>query len=143
LPEDIHPDAGPLQYFPGSHNVKVTGFFDWGDGSILLEPDSVQSPTEFSVYLANKMAEQGIEPVTFCPKKGDVFIWHGGLVHGGTEINNTEITRKSYVTHYSSLEAFPKAHMEVDALDTGAFLKLNNGYSFEWPWMKDIKKIIR
>ena len=30
--EDVHPDAGPLAYYPGSHRIEVSGMFDWGDG---------------------------------------------------------------------------------------------------------------
>jgi ectoine hydroxylase-related dioxygenase (phytanoyl-CoA dioxygenase family) len=33
-------------------------------------------------------------------KKGDVFIWHANLVHGGSPIKDPAITRKSMVVHY-------------------------------------------
>jgi len=33
-------------------------------------------------------------------KKGDVFLWHGMLVHGGSPVKNPALTRKSMVIHY-------------------------------------------
>jgi phytanoyl-CoA hydroxylase len=30
--EDIHADAGPLAYYPGTHKVGEFGFYDFGDG---------------------------------------------------------------------------------------------------------------
>ena len=60
--EDIHPDAGPLSYFPGSHKPDVCGFFDWGHGSILMEDDSIRTPAEFSAYLDARVRTAGICP---------------------------------------------------------------------------------
>jgi ectoine hydroxylase-related dioxygenase (phytanoyl-CoA dioxygenase family) len=36
----------------------------------------------------------------FLAKKGDVFLWHGMTLHGGSEIENPQLTRKSFVIHY-------------------------------------------
>jgi ectoine hydroxylase len=36
----------------------------------------------------------------FLAKKGDVFIWHANLIHGGSPIKNHSLTRKSMVIHY-------------------------------------------
>ena len=33
-------------------------------------------------------------------KKGDVFIWHANLIHGGSPIKDHSLTRKSMVIHY-------------------------------------------
>jgi ectoine hydroxylase-related dioxygenase (phytanoyl-CoA dioxygenase family) len=46
------------------------------------------------------IAKNGLQPKVFLPKKGDVFIWHANLVHGGTPVRNTALTRKSMVIHY-------------------------------------------
>ena len=43
---------------------------------------------------------------TLLINKGDVLIWHACLVHGGEEIKNQKQTRKSYVSHYSSGQAY-------------------------------------
>ncbi len=133
--EDVDPRSGPLAYYPGSHRPEVSGFFDWGGGSILLEPDSSRTPMDFAHYLWDRMAKAGIEPVTFCPRKGDVLVWHGALAHGGTPILSPELTRKSYVTHYTSLEGYPPAHMKPGALETGAYISENGGFAFDFPWL--------
>lgn len=133
--EDIHPDSGPLAYYPGSHDTEVSGFFDWGDGSILLEADSRHAPIELSDYLLERMRLGGLQPKVFCPKKGDAFIWHGNLSHEGTAIRDHARTRKSYVTHYSSLAAYPKAHLKPGAPETGWIARENGGYVFEYSWL--------
>lgn len=139
--EDVHADSGPLAYYPGSHKIDASGFFDWGNGSILLEPDSTRSPMDFAHFLWDRMAAQGIKPEIFSPKKGDLLIWHGNLAHEGTKILSPDRTRKSYVTHYTSLEAYPPPHMHKNALETGASVTENGGYSFDLPWLKNTLKL--
>jgi hypothetical protein len=139
--EDIHPDSGPLAYYPGSHHEDVSGFFDWGDGSILLESDSQRSPMELSEYLAERVRQAGIASQVYCPKKGDVLVWHGNLSHEGTAIRNPDLTRKSYVTHYSSLGAYPKAHLKPSAPEGGWIARENGGYVFEYSWLNDLNQL--
>jgi len=134
--EDIHADAGPLAYFPGSHKLDVSGFFDWGDGSVVLEPESTKTPIEFSRYLEARLKMADIRPEIFLPKKGDVLIWHGNLIHEGTMIKNPALTRKSYVTHFTSLTGYPLAHRRED----GGGLSLNGGYAYDYPWLNESRK---
>lgn len=139
--EDISPDSGPLAYYPGSHRTEVSGFFDWGGGSILLEPDSERTPDELSGYLAARMREKAIAMKVYCPKKGDALIWHGNLSHEGTKIRDESLTRKSYVTHYSSLEAYPKAHLKPSAPEGGWLARENGGYVFEYSWLDSPRQL--
>jgi phytanoyl-CoA hydroxylase len=139
--EDIHPDSGPLAYYPGSHRIDVSGFFDWGGGSILYEPDSVRTPVQFAAFLAEQMRRSSVEPKVFCPKKGDVLIWHANLAHEGTPIRDPSRTRKSYVTHYTSLAAYPTEHMKPDALERGAYQSAHGAFCFDFPWLKQANKL--
>jgi ectoine hydroxylase-related dioxygenase (phytanoyl-CoA dioxygenase family) len=139
--EDVHPDSGPLAYYPGSHMTDISGFFDWGGGSITQEPDSERNAMQFARYLRDKMQEAGIKPVTYLPKQGDVLLWHGALAHAGTAITDPNRTRKSYVTHYTSLEAYRPDHMHPDALTTGAYHAENGGYAFDYPWLTHPAKL--
>ena len=132
--EDIHPDAGPLAYFPGSHRLAVSGIYDWGGGSATLEPDSEKSPSDFAQYLDSRMQSHGLEPSVFLPKAGDVLIWHGNLIHKGTAIRNPLLTRKSYVTHFTSLDAYPPDFMKKNAVKAGECVERNGGYVFFYPW---------
>ena len=135
--EDIHPDAGPLAYYPSSHHSEISGFFDWGDGSVLLEPDSSRTPMELSDYLAERMRSAGIPQRVYCPRKGDVLVWHGNLSHEGTAIRDAALTRKSYVTHYTSLGAYPKAHLKPEAPEGGWIAREHGGHVFEYSWLTD------
>jgi len=139
--EDIHPDSGPLAYYPGSHRAEVTDLFDWGNGSIVFEPDSVRQPQDLSDYLAARMASAGIEPKVFCPRKGDVLVWHGNLAHAGSTIVNPALTRKSYVTHYTSLHAYPKAHLKAGAPEQGVIAAADGGYVFEYSWQEGLRQL--
>jgi phytanoyl-CoA hydroxylase len=102
--EDAHPEAGPLVYHPGSHTIEK---FDWGNG-LHLTPESDHDEERFASYLAEQCAKQGYEAVTFCPSKGDVFIWHAGLVHGGSPSIRRDMTRRSFVTHFSTAGAYQR-----------------------------------
>ena len=139
--EDIHPDAGPLAYYPSSHHLDVSGFFDWGQESILLEPDSPREPMALSDYLAERMRAADVAQRIYCPRKGDVLVWHGNLSHEGTAIRNPALTRKSYVTHYTSLNAYPKAHLKPEAPDAGWIARDNGGYVFEYSWLNDLNQL--
>ncbi|MDE8347215.1 MAG: hypothetical protein POH28_13740, partial [Acidocella sp.] len=46
--------------------------------------------------------QKNLKKVRFSAKKGDVFVWHANLLHGGGTINNYALTRKSCVFHYYS-----------------------------------------
>jgi ectoine hydroxylase-related dioxygenase (phytanoyl-CoA dioxygenase family) len=91
--EDVHPDAGPLRYFPGGHRIKIT-------------PPKVDSPDQigeaFSNYckdIVNQVSAAGIQEQLAFIKKGDCFIWHPELPHGGSPILSPGMTRKSMVFH--------------------------------------------
>jgi ectoine hydroxylase-related dioxygenase (phytanoyl-CoA dioxygenase family) len=93
--EDVHPDAGPLMYYPGSHLIEPF-LNDSGDRRC-------RNPAELAVateYFAGRCAEQGLEPTTFCGSAGDTFLWHEQLLHGGSAIADMARTRRSIVTHY-------------------------------------------
>jgi phytanoyl-CoA hydroxylase len=107
--EDVHADSGPLFYYPGSHKIPK---FNFGRTGILKKDISLFNPIQFSEYLDKTCKEHGIEKKVLLIKKGDILIWHGGLAHGGSIINNPAMTRKSFVCHYSTLEAQPKHRYE-------------------------------
>ena len=139
--EDIHPDAGPLAYYPGSHKPELVPPFDWGKGSVVLEPDSSKSAADLAPYLHGELSRTGLSQQVFLPKKGDVLIWHGWLVHEGTVTRNPILTRKSYVTHYTSLGAYPEAHMYPEAFSKGRLTERNGGYVFDHPWVRDSRAL--
>jgi phytanoyl-CoA hydroxylase len=107
----------------------------------LYEPDSEKTPEQFGEYLEARMKEFGILPQVFCPKKGDVLIWHANLIHKGTPIQDQRLTRKSYVTHYSSFDAYPPLHKKQEAEKKGFCITENNGYVYDFPWLTNPNKL--
>jgi hypothetical protein len=103
--EDITPDNGPLHYYPGSHKLPYYLNADYAnEGSTWLTGD--KEYTEYEAYIARRIAEAGIEKQIFLARKGDVFIWHANLMHGGEPHRDKALTRKSMVFHY-----FSRAHI--------------------------------
>ncbi|GAB3930130.1 phytanoyl-CoA dioxygenase family protein [Larkinella terrae] len=96
--EDVKPGSGELHYYVGSHKIQK---FNWGNG-IFFNAESTKNPTDFGKYLSAECERLGLEKKTLLIKKGDVLIWHAALAHGGEPILDDNLTRKSYVCHYSS-----------------------------------------
>jgi ectoine hydroxylase-related dioxygenase (phytanoyl-CoA dioxygenase family) len=140
--EDIHADAGPLRYYPGGHKPERSGFYDWGDGAIVYDAEvASRTPMDFAHYLWDRMRETSVEPVEFCPKRGDVLLWHGNLPHEGSKVKDPTLTRKSLVTHYTAHDDLPD-WMRVPgakALNRGVFA--NGACAYEYPWLVGRKKL--
>jgi len=139
--EDVHPDAGPLAYYPGSHRAGVIAPFDWGEGRLVFDGRSLKSPQDFADYIQERIEEKNLKKEVFLPRKGDVLIWHGNVLHEGTKVNDPARTRRSYVTHYTSLTAYPREHMMPKALQKGHFITLNQGYAFDHPWEAESRRL--
>jgi hypothetical protein len=89
--EDIHPDSGPLKYFPGSQKLPVFSNED-------LEADG--GVRDYAGFIAEKLEKAGHEPETAPIRRGQAFIWAANLMHGGSPIADSARTRLSQVTHY-------------------------------------------
>ena len=57
--------------------------------------------------LVERSGERGLPLQTFLPKKGDALIWSADLAHGGSQIGDPSLTRRSLVTHYTSASTKP------------------------------------
>jgi hypothetical protein len=99
--EDAVPEAGPLQYVPGSNRIPP---FVFGHGHVRW---NIPEMMEFNLYMNAQIEKRGLKVLEFCPKKGDVFIWHPLLFHGGSKILNPDKTRRSLVAHYFSAADYP------------------------------------
>jgi phytanoyl-CoA hydroxylase len=130
--EDVHPDAGPLIYFPGAH--KFQSFFDWGQGDIVCRSETrKKNGSDFALWLNRRLKDAGIEPAMFTPKKGDVLIWHCNMPHQGTPIKNPTLTRKSYVTHYTGLDDLPERWIPSTG-QVRTVIRENGGIVHDFPW---------
>jgi hypothetical protein len=96
--EDIHPDAGPLVYYPGSHrwpilqNEMIGKVAGRDRGFLAQEP--------YEAAWAALIKARGVQPELFTPKKGQALIWAANLLHGGSRQADPQLTRWSQVTHY-------------------------------------------
>jgi ectoine hydroxylase-related dioxygenase (phytanoyl-CoA dioxygenase family) len=97
--EDVHPDAGPLTYYPGSHRILPYRF---SHGGVHAVPEEMDAAT---AYAREQLLERSLVEEEFHGRKGDVFIWHEQLYHGGRPIRDPGLTRKSLVTHYWRADA--------------------------------------
>lgn len=119
--EDIDPQAGPLFYVPGSHKWD----FPVGEDVLLANPHFEErvlkarrgemAPEEiaelsgemgraWTEQLLDQEATYGVPRVNNIAKKGDVFVWHGRLAHGGSARQDRSLSRNSMVCHFISTE---------------------------------------
>lgn len=96
--EDIHPDAGPLFYYPGSHRWPVMSNALVGRRGYETSLGSAQDP--FEEAWRALCAAQDAHPSTFLARKGQALIWCANLLHGGSAQTDPRRTRWSQVTHY-------------------------------------------
>jgi ectoine hydroxylase len=97
--EDINENNGPLFYYPGSHKLPylLNDDFNEGENFLLL---GKKNYTDYEDVLEALVKKKQYAAKEFYAKKGNVFIWHANLVHGGAPIINKGSTRKSMVIHY-------------------------------------------
>jgi phytanoyl-CoA hydroxylase len=114
--EDITGDSGPLIYVPGSHRVP---WFQFEENTVQLTPKATQTKLdEYREFNAKVLQELG-HPRRFICKRGDVFVWHAGLQHGGAKVNNPDKTRKSFVVHYSTAATYRSRTASMEIRDGG------------------------
>lgn len=115
--EDVDSAAGPLVYYPGSQQIPLYRF---RDGSHHSTPEEM---SDWSRYMESEIDRRGLEKKTFLAQKGDVFIWHSDLAHGGGAIQDPRKTRRSLVCHYYTEPDSRKfADWRLDPLNGGFWL---------------------
>ena len=97
--EDVGPDAGPLVLYRGSHRAPFfDGFTDYPQTNLRTADDEgAAAYTRYVESLADRY-----ERHEFHPRKGQVLLWHGMLIHGGAPVERPDASRKSMVLHYAS-----------------------------------------
>jgi ectoine hydroxylase-related dioxygenase (phytanoyl-CoA dioxygenase family) len=112
--EDVHPQAGPLTFFPGSHRIPL---YTFNDGT---HHASREECADWFDYIDVQIRLRGLKERAFVAKRGDVLIWHADLVHGGRPVADHRRTRGSLACHYFG---------ERDCIERGMdIVPLNGGY---------------
>lgn len=105
--EDIHPDSGPLVYYPGSHRFPYVFSKDVGISEADFRRDGYRPYHErYEPYIQQTIAQNRAEPKYFHARKGDVLIWHANLLHGGSVRRDLGKSRKAVVVHFFVKGAF-------------------------------------
>jgi hypothetical protein len=118
--EDIHPDCGPLEYYPGSHRLPYLFADDVGISAEDFRSRGYAGYHErYEPRIRELVKENHIEAHYFTAKKGDVLIWHANLIHGGSPRRNVQLSRHAVVCHYFVEGAF--AYHDLSAMESRPF----------------------
>lgn len=99
--EDIHAEAGPIHYYPGSHRLPYYTNADYGNAGTRWMLGEAGNAA-YERFIRGRVDELGLEKEVFAASAGDVFLWHANLLHGGEPQADMARTRKSMVLHYFS-----------------------------------------
>ncbi len=110
--EDISPDCGPLVYVPGSHRLPC---FETAPGEYEFDarrmgPETVEKGLAWE---AKQEHRHGLEPRLFTAARGQVLLWHAALRHGGSEVVDENLTRRSFVVHYSTRSTYDRRSISI------------------------------
>lgn len=110
--EDVHPEAGPLFYVPGSHKWP----FHHSENVVETRPELAEERRRarsgsmpdvlgrigaaWTEEFVAMESESGVPRVTPSLKAGDAVVWHSLLAHGGSPRMDHSLSRKSAVFHY-------------------------------------------
>lgn len=106
--EDITEESGPLVYHPGSHREPLYPGFDNYPYTNLRTASDDQAKS-YQRYVTELAARYPAKP--FLAKKGQVFLWHAQLLHGGSPRRDPKRTRRSFVVHHMAVGA--DRHAEI------------------------------
>jgi hypothetical protein len=96
--EDIDPASGPLIYYPGSHRWPI--LYNDMLGLRVGDARPARAQTAYEEIWTAMVEASGVQPQTFCPRKGQALIWAANLLHGGSRQASADHSRWSQVTHY-------------------------------------------
>jgi ectoine hydroxylase-related dioxygenase (phytanoyl-CoA dioxygenase family) len=98
--EDIQPDSGPLEYYPGSHRLPYTYSRECGIGLAEGQADYLAYHGKYEPHIQGLIERHGLQPHYFLANKGDTLFWHANLIHGGSRIASAGSSRRALVCHF-------------------------------------------
>ncbi len=107
--DPVDKDNGPVFFYPGSHKIPPYRFSHGQMNLVASEFDACRA------YLDAQIAARGLKRAEYTGGPGDVLIWHGQLIHGGTSIRDFSRTRSSMVVHYWRASAVPAQSVRRDS----------------------------
>ena len=92
--EDVDQGNGALKYYPGTHLWPEVTMQDVG-----VPPIAAHYP-DYEQYISRQLEQAGMAAEYGVLKKGQLFIWHANLLHGGGPHPDKNRSRHSQVSHY-------------------------------------------
>jgi Phytanoyl-CoA dioxygenase (PhyH) len=135
--EDIHPDCGPLLYYPKSHRLPYLFAHDVGiSENDFQQRGYAEYHEKYEPRIRRIVEENKLEAHHFHARKGDVLVWHANLIHGGSARRNIQLSRKAVVCHFFVKGSF--AYHDLSASASKPFsgtclLRDRSGELISWP----------
>ena len=108
--DDIHPDAGPFQFVRGSHKGKPISQsrIRRALGPAGVGPDwPTKSEKILTPIFEEEIEREGLRVESYLPRRNDVLIWHGRLLHRGSVPNDPTLERRALIAHFSGVHHRP------------------------------------
>jgi len=119
--EDIHPDCGPLFYYPGSHRLDYVLSREIGMAPQDNANDQYRHYVDrYEPLIGARIRDLGLQPRVFTARKGDVLFWHHNLLHGAIPRRDLALSRKSIVCHYFARGAIAYHDLTASLADLSA-----------------------
>ncbi|NNE37157.1 MAG: hypothetical protein HKN08_02540, partial [Gammaproteobacteria bacterium] len=96
--EDIHPDSGPVEFYPGTHKLGLWNKHAANYPQTNLRTLGSKNRDEYFDWLIQESKKISAKK-TLIIKKGQALFWHACLAHGGSLQKDHSRTRHSYVLH--------------------------------------------
>lgn len=130
--DDIHPDSGPFEHFPGTHlwpSIRQERLFQFYEPHVATRPEWPQLTEPIVVRaIEDKLKAEGLTSEFFVPAKaGDCLIWSGTLIHRGSVPRVRGLERRALICHYSSIRHrldMPHVGQHKDPRNYGKFFVL-------------------
>eukprot|EP00966_Prymnesium_polylepis_P145469 3359571-Prymnesium_polylepis.1 len=120
--EDVHPTAGPLHVYTGSHKLAgATRLWDaaelglescWVNGSATgfarRDAEYTVDYPEYQDELSAMIARRGLAKRRMLLRRGETILWAASLLHGGEPVADRNRTRLSQASHYFLVPAAAK-----------------------------------
>lgn len=106
---DIHPESGVFQYVPGSHRwpqvtrETIARYYDLADPLWPKHSEGILTD-----LFEHEIAERDARIVAHVPRRGDVLVWHGRLLHRGSTPRQDDALRPALIAHYSGVHHRPQ-----------------------------------
>ncbi len=96
--EDIHPGAGRLYVYPGSHKLDLQEFaIETEYGDYPLHPGE----EKYQELMVKFLKQSGMNCMAPLLRAGDVLFWDARTIHGSLATTDPKFSRASFTAHYS------------------------------------------